>query len=156
MVIRKRAFKKNKPGPGLNKFWKNVYFVLQLWKTCHPKVHHQLEVHVRVQARSWGGKSECMNRRRKLYSGSKHMPLSSQRPFHFHCLIGSLFCSDPTNTIQVYKAVHGSCTQRSLGNLFLVKICKVYDDWNADQRRWLKRCQLIRYIIDEGFIVAHK
>ena len=26
-----------------------------------------------------------------LYSGAKHIPLSSQRPFHFHCSIGALF-----------------------------------------------------------------
>ena len=33
------------------------------------------------------------------YSGAKHIPLSSQRPFHFHCSIRALFHSDQTNTI---------------------------------------------------------
>ena len=29
-----------------------------------------------------------------LYSAAKHFPLSSQRPFHFHCSVGTLFYSD--------------------------------------------------------------
>ena len=35
-----------------------------------------------------------------LYSGAKHIPLSLQRPFHFHHYVGTLFHSDQTNTIQ--------------------------------------------------------
>ena len=34
-----------------------------------------------------------------LYSGAKHIPLSSQRPFHFHCSIGALFHSDLKKSI---------------------------------------------------------
>ena len=35
-----------------------------------------------------------------LYSGAKHIPLTSRRPFHFQCSIGALFHSNQTNTIQ--------------------------------------------------------
>ena len=48
----------------------------------------------------------------KLYSGAKHITLSSQRFFHFHCSIGTLFHSDKTNTI----------IQLSLYNRCLVKV----------------------------------
>ena len=35
-----------------------------------------------------------------LKTGAKQFPLSSQRPFHFHCSIDARFNSDQTNTIK--------------------------------------------------------
>ena len=38
-----------------------------------------------------------------LYSGAKHIPLSSQRPFHFNCYYWLHFNSNKTNTIQLQE-----------------------------------------------------
>ena len=49
---------------------------------------------------AWVGVLLLSNRlSQHLCSGAKHIPLSSQRPFRFHCSIGTLFSYDQTNTI---------------------------------------------------------
>ena len=48
-----------------------------------------------------------------LCSGAKHVPLISQRPFHFHCSIGTLLlCRDKHNFLS--RVYCGSCTATAM------------------------------------------
>ena len=55
------------------------------------KTHYKQEI--RLHFKDVYSQLEELN----LYSGTKHIPLSSQRPFHFPCSVGALYQSDQTN-----------------------------------------------------------
>ena len=83
-----------------------------------------------------------------LYSGTKHIPLSSQRPFHFHCSYWRLFHSDQTNTklygvflhnIDMLTKIVGAYLTR-VSNLFKTFVF-LYNSWNS------KYCSLFMLVL---------
>ena len=76
-----------------------------------------------------------------LYSGAKHFPLFSQRPFHFHCSIAApLFCRDKQYTIITITAFTTKTLSCCISSEAVLNIFHFASKWDVQKLiRWRKK-----------------